>query len=109
MRYGGSGPPVLLLHGHSRTRVTWHKVAPVLAEQFTVVCPDLRGYGESSKPPTTPDHSPYSKRVMAGDCVALMRVLGHQRFCATGLLARAGRASVVWLLARRQTVSSRCR
>ena len=84
VRYGGSGPPVLLLHGHPRTHVTWHKVAPVLAEQFTVVCPDLRGYGESSKPPTTPDHSPYSKRAMAGDCVALMRALGHQRFCAAG-------------------------
>jgi haloacetate dehalogenase len=110
VRYGGSGPPVLLLHGHPRTHVTWHKVAPVLAEQFTVVCPDLRGYGESSKPPTTPDHSPYSKRAMAGDGVALMRALGHQRFCAAGLpLARAGRASAVWLLARRQTVSSRCR
>jgi pimeloyl-ACP methyl ester carboxylesterase len=84
VRYGGSGPPVLLLHGHPRTHVTWHEVAPVLAEQFTVVCPDLRGYGESSKPPTTPDHSPYSKRAMAGDCVALMHALGHQRFCAAG-------------------------
>jgi haloacetate dehalogenase len=56
----------------------------LLAEQFTVVCPDLRGYGESSKPPTTPDHAPYSKRAMAGDCAALMRVLGHDRFCVAG-------------------------
>jgi len=84
VRHGGSGPAVLLLHGHPRTHVTWHKVAPVLAEQFTVVCPDLRGYGESSKPPTTPDHAPYSKRAMAGDCAALMRALGHQQFGVAG-------------------------
>jgi len=84
VRHGGSGPAVLLLHGHPRTHVTWHKVAPRLAEQFTVVCPDLRGYGESSKPPTTPDHAPYSKRAMAGDCAALMRVLGHQQFGVAG-------------------------
>ena len=84
VRHGGSGPAVLLLHGHPRTHVTWHQVAPVLAEQFTVVCPDLRGYGESSKPPTTPDHAPYSKRAMAGDCAALMRGLGHERFCVAG-------------------------
>lgn len=84
VRHGGSGPAVLLLHGHPRTHVTWHKVAPVLAERFTVVCPDLRGYGESSKPPTTPDHAPYSKRAMAGDCAALMRGLGHEQFCVAG-------------------------
>jgi haloacetate dehalogenase len=81
---GGSGPPVLLLHGHPRTHATWNKVAPLLAERFTVVCPDLRGYGESSKPATTPDHAPYSKRAMAGDCVALMTALGHERFCLAG-------------------------
>ncbi|HEY0998702.1 MAG TPA: alpha/beta hydrolase, partial [Streptosporangiaceae bacterium] len=84
VRHGGSGPPVLLLHGHPRTHATWNKVAPVLARRFTVVCPDLRGYGESSKPATTPDHAPYSKRAMAGDCVALMRALGHERFCLAG-------------------------
>jgi haloacetate dehalogenase len=84
VRHGGTGPAVLLLHGHPRTHVTWHKVAPALAERFTVVCPDLRGYGQSSKPPTTPDHRPYSKRAMAGDCVALMRSLGHERFCLVG-------------------------
>ena len=84
VRHGGSGPPVLLLHGHPRTHATWNKVAPLLADRFTVVCPDLRGYGESSKPATTPDHAPYSKRAMAGDCVALMRTLGHQRFCLAG-------------------------
>jgi haloacetate dehalogenase len=84
VRHGGTGPAVLLLHGHPRTHVTWHKVAPVLAERFTVVCPDLRGYGESSKPPTTPDHAPYSKRAMASDCAALMRGLGHEQFCVAG-------------------------
>jgi haloacetate dehalogenase len=84
VRHGGSGPPVLLLHGHPRTHATWNKVAPVLARRFTVVCPDLRGYGESSKPATTPDHAPYSKRAMAADCVALMRALGHERFCLAG-------------------------
>jgi haloacetate dehalogenase len=84
VRHGGSGPPVLLLHGHPRTHATWNQVAPRLAGRFTVVCPDLRGYGESSKPATTPDHAPYSKRAMAGDCVALMRALGHERFCLAG-------------------------
>jgi haloacetate dehalogenase len=84
VRHGGSGPPVLLLHGHPRTHTTWHRVAPLLAADRTVVCPDLRGYGESSKPPTTPDHEPYSKRAMAGDCVALMRSLGHGQFAVVG-------------------------
>ena len=84
VRYGGVGPPVLLLHGHPRTHVTWHRVAPLLAQDFTVVCPDLRGYGQSSKPPTTPDHAPYSKRAMASDCAHLMQALGHQRFFAAG-------------------------
>ena len=84
VRHGGSGPPVLLLHGHPRTHATWHRVAPLLAEQHTVICPDLRGYGESSKPPTTPDHEPYSKRAMARDCIRLMRALGHERFAVVG-------------------------
>jgi haloacetate dehalogenase len=84
VRYGGSGPAVLLLHGHPRTHATWHRVAPVLAQRFTVVCPDLRGYGESSKPATTPDHAPYSKRAMAADCVSLMRILGHDQFFLAG-------------------------
>jgi haloacetate dehalogenase len=84
VRHGGSGPPLLLLHGHPRTHVTWHRVAPLLAPHFTVVCPDLRGYGESSKPPTTPDHAPYSKRAMAADMVALMRSLGFDRFALAG-------------------------
>jgi haloacetate dehalogenase len=84
VRHGGSGPPVVLLHGHPRTHVTWHEVAPRLAAHHTVVCPDLRGYGQSGKPPTTPDHAPYSKRAMAGDVVRLMRALGHDRFAVVG-------------------------
>ncbi|SDY10762.1 haloacetate dehalogenase [Amycolatopsis xylanica] len=84
VRHGGSGPPLLLLHGHPRTHTTWHRVAPLLADRFTVICPDTRGYGESTKPPTTADHTPYSKRVMANDCVELLRRLGHERFFAAG-------------------------
>jgi haloacetate dehalogenase len=84
VRHGGAGPPVLLLHGHPRTHATWHRVAPLLAGELTVVCPDLRGYGRSSKPPTTPGHEPYSKRAMARDCLALMRRLGHERFAVVG-------------------------
>jgi haloacetate dehalogenase len=84
VRHGGSGPAVLLLHGHPRTHTTWHRVAPLLADTHTVVCPDSRGYGESSKPKTTDDHEPYSKRAMARDCVALMRSLGHERFAVVG-------------------------
>ncbi|GAB3164647.1 alpha/beta hydrolase [Amycolatopsis stemonae] len=84
VRHGGSGPPLLLVHGHPRTHTTWHRVAPRLAERFTVICPDTRGYGESTKPPTDAGHTPYSKRVMAADCVALMRRLGHDRFFLAG-------------------------
>jgi haloacetate dehalogenase len=84
VRHGGSGPPVLLLHGHPRTHTTWHRVAPLLGRDFTVVCPDLRGYGESSKAPDEPDHSQASKRAMARDAVGLMRALGHERFAIVG-------------------------
>jgi haloacetate dehalogenase len=76
----GSGPPLLLLHGYPQTHVMWHKVAPGLAQHFTVVAPDLRGYGRSGKPATTPDHAPYSKRAMAADMVALMQYFGFDRF-----------------------------
>jgi haloacetate dehalogenase len=85
VRTGGQGPPVVLLHGHPRTHTTWHRVAPQLAAAgHTVVCPDLRGYGQSTKPPTTEDLATYSKRAMAGDVVALMRHLGHERFAVVG-------------------------
>ncbi|MEU1368980.1 alpha/beta hydrolase [Streptomyces sp. NPDC005803] len=85
VRYGGSGPAVLLLHGHPRTHATWHRVAPrLVAAGHTVVCPDLRGYGRSSKPPTDAEHRPYAKRAMAEDCVAVMRGLGHRRFAVVG-------------------------
>jgi haloacetate dehalogenase len=84
VRHGGSGPPVVLLHGHPRTHTTWHRVAPLLARDHTVVCPDLRGYGESSAPPTMPDHAQASKRAMARDVLALMRDLGHDRFAVAG-------------------------
>src|SRR5258708_4533252 len=84
VRHGGAGYPVLLLHGHPRTHATWHRVAPLLAPEHHVVCPDLRGYGRSSKPPATEDHATYSKRAMAADCLALMRELGYERFAVVG-------------------------
>jgi haloacetate dehalogenase len=82
--YGGTGPPVLLLHGYPQTHVMWHKVAPVLARRFTVVCPDLRGYGDSGKPPGGQDHDGYAKRTMAQDQVAVMAALGFGRFAVAG-------------------------
>jgi haloacetate dehalogenase len=82
---GGSGPPVLLLHGHPQTHVTWHAVAPALKEAgFAVVAADLRGYGDSAKPPGGGDHGAYSKRAMARDQVMLMRALGFPRFAVVG-------------------------
>ena len=76
----GSGPPLLLLHGHPQTHAIWHRVAPDLARQFTLLMADLRGYGDSSKPQGDADHANYSKRVMAGDMIVLMRSLGFDRF-----------------------------
>jgi haloacetate dehalogenase len=84
VRHGGTGTPVALLHGHPRTHTTWYAVAPRLAEQHTVVCPDLRGYGGSTLPPDQADHAQSSKRAMAGDVRALMRRLGHERFAVVG-------------------------
>jgi len=78
------GPAVLLLHGYPQTHVIWHAVAPRLAERFNVVATDLRGYGDSAKPATTPDHAPYAKRAMAADQVAAMRALGFDRFHLVG-------------------------
>jgi len=69
VRHGGRGEPVVLLHGHPRTHTTWHRVAPLLVTAgHTVVCPDLRGYGQSSTPPTTPDHAPYSNAPWPPTC-----------------------------------------
>ena len=84
VRHGGDGPPLLLLHGFPQTHVIWHKVAPQLAERYTLVMPDLRGYGDSDKPPSQADHAPYSKRTMALDAVELMRSFGFQRFLVCG-------------------------
>ncbi|MGG1572013.1 alpha/beta fold hydrolase [Fictibacillus sp. NRS-1165] len=84
VRIGGDGPPLILLHGHPQTHVMWHKIAPRLADDFTVVVPDLRGYGESYKPPTDKNHYPYSKRVMAQDQVELMNRFGFHHFSVAG-------------------------
>jgi haloacetate dehalogenase len=82
--HGGNGPAVLLLHGYPETHVMWHKVAPALARDYTVVCADLRGYGDSSKPRGLPDHSNYSKRAMAKDMAQVMGALGHRHFHVAG-------------------------
>ena len=81
---GGAGPPVLLLHGYPQTHAMWHKVAPALAREFTVVCPDLRGYGDSGKPASDATHAAYSKRAMAQDMVDVMCELGFTRFYLAG-------------------------
>ncbi len=81
---GGHGDPVLLLHGYPETHVMWHKVAPALARDYTVVCADLRGYGDSSKPRGIPGHANYSKRAMALDMAEVMTALGHPRFHVVG-------------------------
>lgn len=80
LRIGGSGPPLLLLHGYPQTHVLWHKVAALLSDRFTLIAADLRGYGDSAKPESTPDHAPYAKRAMAGDLVAAMAQLGFSRW-----------------------------
>jgi haloacetate dehalogenase len=81
---GGNGPPILLLHGYPETHAMWHRVAPALARDYTVVCADLRGYGDSSKPKGLPDHSNYSKRAMAKDMAEVMTRLGHRKFHLVG-------------------------
>jgi len=83
-RIGGEGPPLLLLHGYPQTHVIWHKIVARLAERFTVVATDLRGYGDSDCPPTDADHAPYSKRAMAADQVGVMAALGFERFRVVG-------------------------
>lgn len=81
---GGDGPPLLLLHGYPQTHAMWHRIAPRLAERYTVIAADLRGYGDSSKPRGLPDHSNYSKRAMALDMVEAMAALGFDSFRAVG-------------------------
>ena len=80
----GAGPPLLLLHGYPQTGYMWHKIAPRLAEDFTVVVADLRGYGDSDKPTSSDDHAVYSKRAMATDMMAVMTALGHSQFFIAG-------------------------
>jgi haloacetate dehalogenase len=84
IRRKGNGPPLLLLHGFPETHAMWHAVAPTLADAFTIICADLRGYGASGKPPSTPDHAPYSKAAMARDMVQMMQRLGFSRFSVAG-------------------------
>ena len=83
-RWAGEGPAVLLLHGFPETHLMWRDIAPLLADRFTVVCADLRGYGRSGCPPSAPDHAPYAKRAMAADLVALLDRLGHRRCTVVG-------------------------
>jgi haloacetate dehalogenase len=84
LKVAGEGPPVLMLHGYPQTHAIWHKVAPALAREYTVVCADLRGYGDSSKPRGVPGHANYSKRVMALDMVEAMERLGFLKFHVVG-------------------------
>jgi haloacetate dehalogenase len=84
VRRSGTGPPLLLLHGFPQTHLMWHSVAPLLVRDFTVVCADLRGYGQSGCPASTSDHRPYAKRAMARDMVIVMERLGFRRFSVAG-------------------------
>ena len=84
LRTGGNGPPLLLLHGYPQTHVIWHQIADRLGEDYTLVMPDLRGYGDSSRPAGTANHANYAKRVMAQDMADVMQVLGHDRYFVCG-------------------------
>ncbi|MFM0737189.1 alpha/beta hydrolase [Paraburkholderia xenovorans] len=101
---GGAGPALLLLHGHPQTHAIWHKVAPRLAQDFTVIAADLRGYGDSGKPQGAPDHSNYSKRRMAEDQVALMRAHGFEQFAVIAH-DRGGRVAARMALDHPQAVT----
>jgi len=84
LRHGGDGPALLLVHGNPQTHAMWRAVAPALAERFTVICPDIRGYGGSFKPGATADHVPYAKKEMAQDMAQLMAHFGHEEFFVGG-------------------------
>ena len=101
---GGNGPPVLLLHGWPQTHLIWRHVAPALAQRFTVVATDLRGYGDSSKPPERENHAGYSKRAMAQDQIEVMRQLGFEQFAAVGH-DRGGRVACRMTLDHPQAVT----
>ena len=101
---GGSGPALLLLHGHPQTHAIWHKVAPTLVQHFTIIAADLRGYGDSGKPQGEPDHSNYSKRRMAADQVSLMRAQGFTQFAVVGH-DRGGRVAARMALDHPQAVT----
>ncbi len=103
-RIGGSGPPLLLVHGFPQTHAMWHKIAPELMRHFTCVMPDLRGYGYSACPPNDHANAVYSKRAMAGDLLGLMQSLGHERFAVAGH-DRGGRVAYRMALDHRQAVS----
>jgi haloacetate dehalogenase len=105
---GGHGYPVLLLHGYPQTHVCWHRVAPILAEQVTVVCTDLRGFGDSAKPPSDPEHLTYSKRVMAQDQVEVMQSLGFTEFAVVGHDRGARVAHRLPLTTQRESQNLRC-
>ena len=105
LRTGGSGPPLLALHGYPQTHVAWHRIAPELARQCSLVIADLRGYGASSAPPGDAEHHTYSKRAMADDCLSVMRALGHERFMVAGH-DRGGRVAYRLALDHADTVSA---
>jgi haloacetate dehalogenase len=107
VRIAGSGSPLLLLHGFPETHLMWRDVAPLLAQDFTVICADLRGYGQSGCPPSAPDHAPCSKRVMAEDMVRVIRQLGFNRFAVAGH-DRGGRVAYRMALDHPQSVTKLC-
>ena len=104
LQHGGEGPPLLLLHGFPQTHLIWHRIADRLAQQFTLVMPDLRGYGDSSKPAGNADHANYSKRVMAQDMASVMTALGYENFAVCGH-DRGGRVAHRLALDHAQRVS----